>query len=488
MFSSKVFSRLGALAALSVSALTASADVKLPSIIGSHMVLQRGVECPIWGWADPGEKVTVSFAGHHRSATADKNGRWLVNLAALKANAEGQTMTIDGKNSLRLEDVLVGEVWLCSGQSNMEWTVRSSDNAKEEIANGNHPRIRHIKIPHRPSSKPESDVPSPGWQPSTPESVPNFTAVGYYFGRHLMNELDVPVGLIGSNWGGTRIEPWTPPVGFKETPALADIAGKLDTFPATRKVKDKKTGKESDVINHQSPLALYNGMINPLLPYSIRGAIWYQGESNNGEGMLYFEKMKALIHGWRKVWNNDQMPFYFVQLAPYTYGETRKFQLPGIWQAQLKSLTIPHTGMAVTTDIGNVKNIHPTNKQEVGRRLALWALAKDYGKKGIVYSGPLYKSHKSEGGGIRVNFSETGGGLKSLDGKPLTHFEVAGADKKFVAAKAEIDGASVVVSSADIKEPRHVRFGWIETAEPNFGNKEGLPASPFSSTFEADGK
>lgn len=484
MFSSKVTKRLGVLAALSVSTLTASADVKLPSIIGSHMVLQRGVECPIWGWADPGEKVTVSFAGHHRSATAGKDGKWSVNLAAMKANAKGQTMTIDGNNSLKLDDILIGEVWLCSGQSNMEWSVRASANATEEIANGNHPRIRHIKIPHRPSLKPELDVNSSGWQPAASAVVPNFTAVGYYFGRHLMNELDVPIGLIGSNWGGTRIEPWTPPVGFKETPALKSITDKLSDYPSMRKVKNKKTGKVSESINHQSPLALYNGMIHPLLPYSIRGAIWYQGESNNGEGMLYFEKMKALIHGWRKVWNNDQMPFYFVHLAPYNYGAPREGQLPGIWQAQLKSLSIPHTGMAVTTDIGNVKDIHPKNKQDVGKRLALWALAKTYGKKGIVYSGPLYKSHQSEGGKIRVSFKETGSGLKSLDGKPLTHFEVAGADKKFVSAQAEIDGATVVLSNADVKEPKHFRFGWSQLAEPNFGNKEGLPAAPYSSAFK----
>ena len=484
MFSPKAIKRFSVLAALSVSTFTATADVKLPSIIGSHMVLQRGVECPIWGWADPGEKVTVSFAGHHRSATAGANGKWLVNLAALKANAKGQAMTIDGNNSLKLEDILVGEVWLCSGQSNMEWRVGSSNNPKEEIANGNHPRIRHIKIPHRPSLKPESDVPSSGWQPATSEVIPSFTAVGYFFGRHLMNELDVPIGLIGSNWGGTRIEPWTPPVGFKETPALKSIADKLATYPSMRKVTNKKTGKVSEAINPQSPLALYNGMIHPLLPYSIRGAIWYQGESNNGEGMLYFEKMKALIHGWRKVWNNDQMPFYFVHLAPYNYGPTREGQLPGIWQAQLKSLNIPHTGMAVTTDIGNVKDIHPRNKQDVGKRLALWALAKTYGKQGIVYSGPLYQSHATEGGKIRVSFTETGSGLKSLDGQPLTHFEVAGADKKFVPAKAEIDGVSVVVSSADVTNPKHFRFGWSQLAEPNFGNKEGLPAAPYSSAFE----
>ncbi len=484
MLTQNPLKRLAVLATLGISALTASADVTLPSIIGSHMVLQRGVECPIWGWADPGEEISVSFARQNHTATAGKDGRWSVRLSPLKASADGRAMTIKGNNTVKLEDVVVGEVWLCSGQSNMEWTVARSNNPGEEAAKGNHPRIRHIKIPHRPSAKAESNVPSTGWQQATSQTVPNFTAVGYFFGRELMNELDVPVGLIGSNWGGTRIEPWTTPAGFKSVPALKSIADKLDTFPSKRKVKNKKTGKVTEAINHQTPLALYNGMISPLVPYAIKGALWYQGESNNGEGMLYHEKMKALINGWRKLWNNPELPFYYVQLAPYVYrGDNRQFQLPGIWQAQLATLSVPHTGMAVTTDIGNIKDIHPKNKQDVGKRLALWALAKNYGRKGVVYSGPLYKGHKAEGSSIRVSFSEIGGGLKSLDGKALTHFEVAGDDKKFAKAQARIDGDTVVVSSDAVGKPEHVRFGWHESAEPNFGNKAGLPASPFSSSF-----
>ncbi|MGY8671652.1 MAG: sialate O-acetylesterase, partial [Verrucomicrobiia bacterium] len=281
--------RLGAVLTLGISLSASVADVKLPSVLGSHMVLQRGVECPIWGWADAGEAVTVSFAGQNAKATAGKDGKWQVNLKALTASAKGRVLTVKGNNTVKLADVLVGEVWLCSGQSNMEWTVDRANNPKAEIADGNHPRLRHIKIPHRPSREPESDVPSTGWQVTTPAVVAKFTAVGYFFGRHLMNELDVPIGLIGSNWGGTRIEPWTPSIGFKAVPALKDISDKLDTYPAMKKVKDRKTGKVTEAINPQSPLALYNGMISPLLPYAIRGAIWYQGESNNGEGMLYYE-------------------------------------------------------------------------------------------------------------------------------------------------------------------------------------------------------
>lgn len=458
------------------------AEVSIPSVIGSHMVLQRDVACPIWGWAAADEEVTVEFAGQKLTAKPDAAGKWLVRLQPLKANAAGQVMTIRGKNTLTLDDILVGEVWLCSGQSNMEWTVASSNNPAEEISAGNHPRIRHIKIPHVPTQKPQDNVQSDGWKAATPQTVASFTAVGYYFGRELMKELDVPVGLIGSNWGGTRIEPWTPPVGFQQVPALKAIAEQLDKFPLIRKQADKNDPKKIiESVDHQSALALYNGMIHPLVPFAIRGALWYQGESNNGEGMVYFEKMKALISGWRSVWNNPEMPFLFVQLAPYTYGGNPPdpTRLPGIWEAQTAALSIPNTGMAVTTDIGNIKDIHPKNKQEVGRRLALWALAKTYGKSGIVYSGPLYKSMKVEGNRIRLSFDYSAAGLKSLDGKPLTYFTIAGEDKQFVDATAEIDGDTVVVSSDKVANPSAVRFAWTQIAEPNLGNSAGLPASPF---------
>jgi sialate O-acetylesterase len=462
------------------SATAARAEVTLPSVIGSHMVLQREAPCPIWGWATAGEEVSVEFADQKLGTKADADGKWIVRLKPMKANATGATMTIRGKNTLALDDILVGEVWLCSGQSNMEWTVSSSNNPQEEISAANHPQIRHIKIPHVPTTKPQDNVPSDGWKVCTPQTAGNFTAVGYYFGRHLMNELDVPVGLIGSNWGGTRIEPWTPPVGFKRVPALKNIVDKLDEYPATTQQKNPKDPNDvKTVVNHQSPLALYNGMIHPLVPFAIKGAIWYQGESNNGEGMLYYEKMKALIAGWRTVWNNPDMPFLYVQLAPYNYGPNDPTRLAGIWEAQTEALSIPNTGMAVTVDIGNIKDIHPKNKQDVGKRLALWALAKSYGKTGLVYSGPLYKDMKVDGSKVRLSFEHVGSGLVSRDDKPLSNFTIAGEDNKFVAAKAEIDGGTVVVSSDEVTKPVAVRFGWDQLAEPNLSNKEGLPASPF---------
>ena len=448
------------------------ADVKLPSVFGDHMVLQQGQRLPVWGWAEPGEAVTVAVAGQTKSTKANKKGAWQVRIKPLKASKTPVPFSVKGKTTIEYKDVLVGEVWLCSGQSNMEWRVSQSANPQEEIANGKHPLIRHIKVPHRPSDKPEQDVTPQrgGWEVASPDTVANFTAVGYYFARHLKGELDVPIGLLGSNWGGTRIEPWTPPAGFKSVPSLKDIADNLKDYP-------KKGGNGN--IHHQSALALYNGMISPLKPYGIRGAIWYQGESNNGEGMLYYEKKKALINGWRSIWKNRKLPFYFVQLAPFKYGNRNPHDLAGIWQAQLTALNIPHTGMAVTTDISNTRDIHPKNKQEVGRRLALWALAKNYGKKDLVYSGPLFKSFKEKDHRIIVKFDH-GKGIKSSNDKPLTYFELQGPDGKWFPAGAHIQEDELTVSSKAVREPKNVRFGWNQEAEPNLVNGAGLPASPFT--------
>lgn len=450
-------------------AATARAETKLPAIIGDNMVLQQGQPIPIWGWDNPGTAVKVRVGDAEASATAGDDGRWQVKLPAMQGSMDPITVSVQGSSTVELKNVLVGEVWLCSGQSNMEWSVNQSDNPDQEKAAANHPQIRHIKIAHTPTDSPQTVVPTDGWKVCTPETVGNFTGVGYFFGRHLQQELKVPVGLIGSNWGGTRIEPWTPPVGFQAVPALQSISDNLAKYP-----EKNNEGK----INHQSPLALYNGMIAPLVPYGIRGAIWYQGESNNGEGMLYHEKMKALISGWRSLWDNPEMPFLFVQLAPFRYGG-EPTRLPEIWEAQTATLAVPHTGMAVTVDISNITDIHPRNKQDVGKRLALWALADTYGKSGIVYSGPLYKAMKVEGSKIRISFDHVGGGLVSRDGQPLSRFTIAGEDGQFVDAQAEIDGETVVVHADGVAAPKAVRFGWHQEAEPNLSNKEGLPASPF---------
>lgn len=465
--------RLGAIGVVLLSMATmAQAAVKLPSVIGDNMVLQREQPIPIWGWDTAGTQVKVTLGEASATATAGQDGKWMVKLPALKADGKTYELQVAGTTNVTVKNIVVGEVWLCSGQSNMEWSVKQSLNPAEEVAASANPLIRHIKVPHVPAATPQDDVMTGGWKLAAPETTGDFTAVGYYFARHVHNELKVPVGLLGSNWGGTRIEPWTPPVGFKSVPELAEIGDNLDKFPQKN---------ANGAINHQSALALYNGMIHPLVPYGIRGALWYQGESNNGEGMKYFDKKKALITGWRKVWGNDDMPFYFVQLAPFTYGPANgdATRLAKIWEAQTATLSIPNTGMAVTVDISNLKDIHPKNKQDVGKRLALWALAKTYGKTGLVYSGPLYKSSAIEGSKIRVTFDHVGGGLVARDGKPLSFWEVAGEDKKFVAATAEIVGANVVVGATEVAAPKYVRFGFHQLAEPNLSNKEGLPASPF---------
>jgi sialate O-acetylesterase len=421
------------------------ADVKLPNVFGSHMVLQRDRPLPVWGWADPGEEVAVKLDDATATVKADAQGNWKVALPAVKADGKAHSMTVSGKNKLALDDILIGDVWLGSGQSNMEMGITLCDKAKEQIPAANHPQVRLLLVPKVQTGRPAKDVKSK-WVPCTPETVAaggwgGFSAALYYFGLKVHKELNVPVGLIESAWGGSAIEPWT--------------------------------------INGGSGGHMYNGMIAPVKPLAIRGTIWYQGESNayQRNGLAYYDKMKALIKGWRQAWGYD-FPFYFVQIAPcagYPNG-----QLPALWEAQVASLKIPKTGMAVTTDlVANIGDIHPIDKIDVGNRLALWALAKEYGKKDLVYSGPLYKAMKIEGGKIRLSFAHVGGGLKSRDGKPLSEFQIAAADGKFVPARAAIDGDTVLVEAKEVPAPAQVRFGWHHMANPNLANKEGLPASPF---------
>lgn len=418
-------------------AAPARADVKLPAVIDSHMVLQRERPLPIWGWADPGEEVTVTLAAQKASAKADEKGRWKVTLQPMKADGKPHTMIIVGKNKIALDDILIGEVWLGSGQSNMEWSINQSQKSKEYTAEADRPTIRLFQVPKVQAPAPANDVKAK-WEVCSPKTVGRFSAVLYHFGVRLQKELGVPVGLINSSWGGSPIEPWL--------------------------VEEKKSG------------GMYNAMIAPVAPFALRGFTWYQGESNVAQGLKYREKMEQLIKGWRGVWGAD-LPFYFVQIAPWA---GYKAELPLLWEAQVATLKIPGTGMVVCTDlVDNIKDIHPGNKQPFGERLALWALARDYGKKDLVHSGPLYKSMKVEGSKVRISFAHVGGGLASRDGKPLTEFEIAGKDGKFVPAEATIDGNIVVVQAATVAEPTQVRFGWRNTTNPNLMNKEGLPASPF---------
>ncbi|NQU20654.1 MAG: sialate O-acetylesterase [Candidatus Nealsonbacteria bacterium] len=435
------------------SAAVSFAEIRLPAIFADNMVLQQGGEVPVWGWAEPGEMVAVTIAEQSVTAKADKDGRWQAKLANLKPG-EPFEMVVTGAagSKVTLKNLLAGEVWVCSGQSNMAWTLARAKDAETEIAAAKYPRIRLFQVKRAKADTPQSDCEGQ-WQECTPATATGFSAVAYFFGRHLHKELDTPVGLIDSTWGGTPAELWTRREVLDADETLKPLAARGST--------------------------LYNGMIAPLIPYAIRGAIWYQGESNCSRAFQYRALFPAMIANWRADWAQGDFPFGFVQLAPYRYGKLDPACCAELWEAQLMTLnSSPNTGMAVTTDIGNVKNIHPTNKQDVGRRLGLWALATVHDKE-LVYSGPIYKSMKIDGDKARLEFDHVGGGLISRDGQPLTHFTIAGADNKFHPATAEIDGATIVVGSDQVGKPTAVRFGWTDTAEPNLCNKEGLPASPF---------
>lgn len=440
---------------------SALGEVRLPKILGDHMVIQRELPLKIWGWANPLEAVTVAIGDCKAATVADAIGRWIVVLPPLQAEGPLE-MVIQGENTIKLSDILVGEVWVCSGQSNMQWTVRASDNAEQEIAAADYPEIRLFTVARQVAKEPVDDCDGQ-WRPCSPETVPDFSAVGYFFGRTLHKQLNVPVGLINSSWGGTIAEAWTSAQG---------LVGEPDYVPILERGASFKPN------NPNQASVLFNGMIRPLIPFAMRGAIWYQGESNCSRAAQYQKLFPALIRNWRTEWGQGDFPFLFVQLAPYRYGNADPRNCAELREAQRLTLqTVPNTGMAVTTDIGNVKDIHPRNKQEVGRRLALWALAKTYGKD-LVYSGPLYKEMKVEGSKIRIMFDHVGEGLVAKGG-PLTHFEIAGADGKFLPAEAIIDANSVMVWNKELPEPVAVRFGWADDAEPNLFNAEGLPASPF---------
>ena len=503
-----LFAKTTALTAVLASMGTClCAEVKLPEIFGNHMVLQQEAQVPVWGNAAPDEKVTVKFNGQEKSAVAGKDGKWKLELDPMKAGGPFK-MEVSASNNISVDDVLVGEVWLCSGQSNMEWSLKGTNNATEEIANANYPQIRLFHVKKAWKTTPQDKLEAT-WKVCSPETIPSFSAVAYFFGRELNKTLKVPVGLINSSWGGTRIEPWTPPVGFKTIPALRSISEQIIArtpgSDINKKLLTQAIGNykkwlaqaetaltdgtaitppaeyPKDLVpfaSHQSPTVLYNAMLNPLVPYAMRGAIWYQGESNRGEGMLYAEKMRALIEGWRNVWGNDKLAFYFVQLAPYNYKNNPE-ALPMIWVAQESvTKTIPYTGMAVISDVGNLKDIHPRDKQTVGYRLALQALNKTYGKKDMVSDSPLFKDMKIDGNTAIITF-DNAESLKTRDGKAPTWFELCGGDGVFHKAEAVISGSTVSLSAKEVETPFVARFAWDMLAEPNLTNQAGLPASAF---------
>ncbi len=638
----RIFNYLAVLT-LALFSVAAQATIRLPKILSDNMILQRNKPITFWGWADANEKVTVQFRQQTKSVKADQSGKWTVTLAAEAAGGPDQVV-FKGKNTITLSDVLIGEVWVCSGQSNMEWPLASANHADSEIRNANYPQIRQFLVQKSVSSKPEEDVKGGSWTVCSPSTAGDFTAVGYFFARELYLQLNVPVGLINTSWGGTHSETWTSREAFEQSPefknmitampqldldALAKkrndaLVAKLKamnmTLPSTgsaqwksagyndtqwntmtvpglweqQKLEDldgvlwfrksvtiagADAGKEATLelamiddsdeafVNGQSvgttkkyndkrkytipvgilkegvnviavrvtdtgggggfhgdakdvklttasgaaislagdwryniesvsegttsvgpnsyPTLLYNAMLHPIIHFAIEGVIWYQGESNAGRAYQYRTAFPLMIQDWRRQWKQGDFPFYFVQLASFnsangtsehgsTWGELR--------EAQTMTLSLPNTGMAVTTDIGDANDIHPRNKQDVGKRLAAIALNKVYAKNNV-YSGPMYQSMKAEGNKIRVSFTQTGSGLMVKDKYGyLKGFEIAGPDQKFHYAKAWIEGNEVVVTSDDVATAVAVRFAWADNPEDaNLYNKEGFPASPFRS-------
>jgi sialate O-acetylesterase len=500
--------RLWAIAVLALFTSHASAALKLPAIVSDGMVLQRHKPVTLWGWADPGAQVTVQLNGDKERARADAAGRWQVELPKLKAGGphEIDISTSTGDRTT-IKDVLIGEVWICSGQSNMAWPMAATTRAEQEIAAATYPLIRLIEIPRQSAEEPQSDV-AARWSACTPETARNFSAVAYFFGRKLHQELDVPIGLINSSYGGTPAEAWTSRPALEAESILRPLLERWDAQVAAWNPQEaqaayeqrlaewqaqadklKTEGKpaprkpappQNPAISPHRPAGLYNAMIAPIQSYTLAGAIWYQGESNVSRAYQYRTVFPTMITDWRDQFGHKDMPFYFVQIAPFRYGGQDPTACAELWEAQLLTLkSVKNTGMVVTTDIGDIKDIHPTNKQDVGHRLALWALARTYGHKSLACSGPIFKKSRARGESIILEFEHTGSGLASRDGKPLTHFQIAGEDKQFHPATAMIDGDRLIVRAESVKEPVAVRFAWTDTAEPNLINKEGLPAAPF---------
>lgn len=620
-----------------VFSIITNANVKMPLLFSDGMVLQRNKPIPVWGWADPGEKVEIHFNKQAKTVQADKNGKWTVNLSPEKAGGPFE-LVLSGKNKITIKNVLVGEVWICSGQSNMEFQVFKTTNAQKEMEDSNYPMIRHFGVAQDLSGSPKSDLKAGKWEVSSKETVGNFTAVGYYFAKKLYAELKIPIGIINTSWGGTNVETWTSHEAFQNSDdfkaMIADVPAvnmeeifesyKKSVLENVRKVQGFEVSMENEtqfketnfndknwpelkvpslwenqqlgnmdgivwmrktivltaeqakkeavlylskvddedqtyvngvevgtnnlwdkqrvykipanvlkegtnvvavritdysggggiygdpadlkidfkdavlpleglwkfnvikvkieVSPNSYPSLLYNAMVNPLVPYAFQGVLWYQGEANVWRAQEYKKAFPLMITDWRTKWNQGDFPFYFVQLSTFNEfgGNSQKgSRWAELREAQSETLRIPNTGMAVTTDIGNAKDIHPTNKQDVGLRLAAIAMNNVYGKK-QVFSGPVYQSHEIKGNQIILNFNHIGSGLATPDNTELKGFEIAGADKIFHPAKAIIQNNKIIVSAPEVPNPVAVHYGWADDdTEINLFNKEKFPASPF---------
>ena len=515
-------------------ATLARAEVTLAPLFTDHAVLQRDKPVPVWGRADAGENVFVKFRGQTRQTTAGADGRWIVYLDAVPASAEGAELIVAGRNTLTLRDIVVGEVWLCSGQSNMEFTVEArpgtwqagtrAANATAEIAAANFPLIRHVRIEHAVAESPADMVKTGGWQSATPQTVGGFTAVGYFFARDLFQKLGVPIGLVHSSVGGTPVESWMSPAALAGNPAFkvvgerwaqalaefparkaafesalaawtrAETTAKADAAAAGAKTRPKSDGAKLYAAwlrknpkpraprgpgDAWTPTGLFNGMINPLLPYALRGALWYQGESNAERAGEYRDLFGAMITAWRAHFGQGDFPFYWVNLANYkNAGDASGTTYALLREAQTQTLALTGTGQALAIDLGNPDDIHPANKQDVGRRLALLAKNRVYGIT-VDDTGPTFAGAAREGAALRVRFTHASG-LNAHD-KPAQSLEIAGADKIFRPATARIERETLLVSAPEVREPVAVRYAWKNSPEANLYNGAGLPAVPFRS-------
>jgi len=460
------------------TSLSLQAQIQMPAIFSDNMVLQREKPIPIWGTATAGEQITVSFQEQNLVTKANEVGKWLITLQPLKASKTAATLTVKASNTLEFKNILVGDVWLCSGQSNMEYPLErklkkyaapknGTDVAAEEVLKEKPDAIRYLYV-ERTLNK--IDLPTKGWTDGNDTIVKYVSAIGYFFAKEIYETVDIPIGIISTSWGGTRVEQWTPDWAYQQS----------EWFK-----KDAQTPNFK--IDGMHPGQMYDRLIQPLLPFGIKGILWYQGESNCiiEDQATYHQKVELMIETWRKEFKDSQLPFYYVQIAPYKYTARKDAKphttasLPLTWEAQTKNLNIPNTAMVVTTDlVDNLSDIHPSYKWIIAHRLALCALAKNYQKK-LVYSGPMLSSLSIKKDKAILTFKHIGKGLVSSDDKPLSWFSIAGEDNQFVPANATIKGKKIIVSATAVAKPTQVRFAWNEEAQPNLFNKDGLPAVPF---------
>ncbi len=481
--------------------------IVLPDILGSHMVLQRNRPLPIWGKADPGEIVTVTFGGKEKTARADAQGNWKAVLDPMPANLNPSVMVISGSNRIELTDLLVGEVWLCSGQSNMQWMLQQSKGGAEAILKADYPHIRLFNVSREVAFK-RKEGKLASWQVCSPATVADFSGAGYFFGLELYKSLKIPVGLVNSSYGGSQAEAWTPVEYLAANEALKPCIEREKIWDAERPAvkaaydaavsnwkaaveKAKAEGKPApgapgvpDALrDYRIAASIYNNMIAPLIPFAIRGALWYQGESNEARAEQYEILLPTMIRAWRERWAQGDFPFAIVQLPNYRNPSPQPADeaWSHLRDAQRKTfLSTPNTGLIVTIDIGEAADIHPTNKQDVGSRIWRWAMADVYGEK-MIKSGPVFDKAKFTPTKAILSFREVGKGLKTCDGKPLQSFAIAGADQQFVWANARIVGKNKIeVWSDQIASPQSVRYAFNNNpVGPNLSNETCLPAGPF---------